>query len=181
MIEPLTKTQQNLVTKNHNLIYEFAKKKHLPIEEYYDILAIGLCEASKIYNSSSGEFSTIAFRCMDAELKDYYKYINREKRIPDDMILSYDAPKGGEDSDDNGNYLDTFSANHCVHDIVVSGIMSDILMNLLSDKEQVIVKLLVNGMNQCNIAEHIDCKRQTVKYYIMQIRKKWSTYLDREK
>lgn len=179
MSKSLTKTQQNLVTENHNLIYEFAKRKHLSIEEYYDILAIGLCEASKSYDCSSGEFSTIAFRCMDAELNDYYKYINRGKRIPEDMILSYDAPTGGDDSDCNSNFLDSFTDNRCVHDIVVSGIMSEILINLLSDKEQTVARLLANGMNQSDIAKCIGCKRQTVQYYIVKIRKKWSTYLNR--
>lgn len=178
MSKPLTKTQQNLVTDNHNLIYEFAKKKHLSIEEYYDILAIGLCEASKIYDNSNGEFSTIAFRCMDAELKDHYKYINREKRIPEEMILSYDAPMN-DDALKTTDFLDSFADNNCVHDIVVSGIMSEILLNLLSEKEQKVVAFLMNGMNQSDIAKHMDCKRQTVKYYIVQIRKKWDTYLNR--
>lgn len=179
MSKPLTKTQQSLVTDNHNLIYEFAKRKHLPIEEYYDILAIGLCEAAQSYDSVSGEFSTIAFRCMDMQLKDYYKYIYTAKRIPDEMILSYDTPTGGEDSDSNSNFLDSFTDNRCVHDIVVSGIMSEILMNLLSNKEQTVARMLADGMNQSDIARLMDCKRQTVKYYIVQIRKKWSTYLNR--
>lgn len=179
MSKSLTKIQQNLVTKNHNLIYEFAKKKHLPIEEYYDILAIGLCEASKIYDCNSGEFSTIAFRCMGAELNDHYKFINRGKRIPEDMILSYDAPSGGDDSDSKTNFLDNFTDNRCVHDIVASSIMSEILINLLSDKEQIVARLLANGINQSDIARRIGCKRQTVQYYITQIRKKWNTYLNR--
>ena len=179
MSKPLNKIQQNLVSDNHNLIYEFAKKKHLNIEEYYDILAIGLCEASKIYDSNNGEFSTIAFRCMGAELNDYYKYINREKRIPEDMVLSYDTPVGSDDSDSNSNLLDSFTDNRCVHDVVISGIMSDILIKLLSDKEQIVVRLLANGVSQSNIAKCMDCKRQTVQYYISQIRKKWNTYLNR--
>lgn len=179
MKKPLTKQQQNLVTENHNLIYKFAKMKHLPIDDYYDILAIGLCEASKVFDSDSGEFSTVAFRCMENELNDYYKYIGRGKRIPEDMILSYDTPMNGDDSENNGNFLDSFADNNCVHDIVVSGIMSEILLNLLSEKEQKVVAFLMNGMNQSDIAKHMDCKRQTVKYYIVQIRKKWDTYLNR--
>ena len=42
----LTAEQQQLVIENHNLIYDFAKRKNLIIEEYYDILAIGLCNAA---------------------------------------------------------------------------------------------------------------------------------------
>lgn len=178
MKKPLTKQQQNLVTENHNLIYKFAKMKHLPIDDYYDILAIGLCEASKVFDSDSVEFSTVAFRCMENELNDYYKYISRGKRIPEDMILSYDTPMN-DDALKTTDFLDSFADNNCVHDIVVSGIMSEILLNLLSEKEQKVVAFLMNGMNQSDIAKHMDCKRQTVKYYIVQIRKKWDTYLNR--
>ena len=178
-MNPLTETQQNLVVSNHNLIYEFSKKKHLPIEEYYDILAIGLCKASQSYDSTKGGFSTIAFRCMDAEVKDYYRYVYAEKRIPDDMILSYDAPTGGEDSDCKSSFLDGFTDNCCVHDAVVGDIMCENLMNLLSNKEQVVAKLLTDGVNQSDIAKQINCTRQTVKYYIIQIRKKWNSYLNK--
>ena len=39
MNNQLTKEQQELVEKNHNLIYGFANKNKLNIEEYYGILA----------------------------------------------------------------------------------------------------------------------------------------------
>lgn len=178
MKEPLTKEQQNLVTENHNLIYEFAKRKHLAIDEYYGLLAIGMCQAAQIYDSNSGKFSTVANKCMNNILVNHYEYLGSQRSIPEDMILYYDAPKSGEDGDDNGCFLDSLADNRCTHDIVVSGIMSEILINLLSEKEQMVVKLLMDGVTQDKIAECMNCKRQNIGYYIKQIRKKWNTYMD---
>ena len=178
MKEPLTKEQQNLVTENHNLIYEFAKRKHLVIDEYYGILAIGLCQAAQIYDSNSSKFSTVANKCMNNILVNHYEYLSSQRLIPEDMILYYDAPKSGEDNDDNGCFLDSFADTNCTHDIVVSGIMSDILINLLSEKEQMVANMMMNGMTQDEIAECMGCKRQNVGYFIKQIRKKWTTYID---
>lgn len=178
MKKPLTREQQNLVTENHNLIYEFAKRKHLAVDEYYGILAIGLCQAAQIYNSDSGKFSTVANKCMNNILVNHYEYLSSQRFIPEDMILSYDAPKSGEDGDDNGCFLDNITDSRCTHDIVVSGIMSEILINLLSEKEQTVVNLLMSGMTQDKIAGYMGCKQQNIAYYVKQIRKKWSTYID---
>lgn len=178
MKEPLTKEQQNLVTDNHNLIYEFAKRKHLAIDEYYGLLAIGMCQAAQIYDSDSGKFSTVANKCMNNILVNYYEYLSSQRSIPEDMILYYDAPKSGEDGDENGCFLDNIADSRCTHDIVVSGIMSETLINLLSEREQMVVNLLVNGLTQDKIAERMGCKRQNIGYYIKQIRKKWTTYMD---
>ena len=178
MKEPLTKEQQCLVTENHNLIYEFAKRKHLAIDEYYGILAIGLCQAAQIYDNNSGKFSTVANNCMNNFLVNHYEHLSSQRSVPEDIVCSYDVPKSGEDGDNNGCFLDNLADSRCTHDIVVSGIMSETLINLLSDKEQMVVNLLTNGMIQDEIADRMGCKRQNVGYYIKQIRKKWSTYMN---
>ena len=65
----LTEEQKKLVEDNHNLIYWFARKKHIDIEEYYDILAQGLCIAAHNYNSSKGSFSAYAYLVMNTEMQ----------------------------------------------------------------------------------------------------------------
>ena len=177
MKEPLTKEQQNLVTENHNLIYEFAKRKHLAIDEYYGILAIGLCQAAQIYDCNYGKFSTVANKCMNNILLSHYQHLSLQRSVPENMILYYDAPKSSDGGSDNGCILDNIADSHCTHDIVVGGIMSEILINLLSEKEQMIANMLMNGVTQDKIAEYMGCKRQNIGHYIKQIRKKWNTYM----
>lgn len=177
MNEPLTKEQQELVEINHNLIYKFAKKRNVIIDDYYDILAIGLCKAATIFDKNKGEFSTVAFRCMENELCMYWRHEQRQSAVPDDMILSYDAPIGDEDSDNKGSFLDNFADSNYTHDIVIGNIMSDILLSVLNDKEKTIVEFLDNGLSQVDIAIRLGCTRQNISYCIKQIGKKWNTYL----
>ena len=177
MNEPLTKEQQQLVELNHNLIYNFAKKRNLIIDDYYDILAIGLCKAAKIFNKNKGEFSTIAFRCMENELCMYWRHEQRQSSIPEDMILSYDAPINDEDSDSRSSFLDNVADRNYTHDIVIENIMGNMLLDVLNDKEKSIVELLDNGLSQVDIAIKFGCTRQNISYCIKQIGKKWQRYL----
>lgn len=39
----MTKEQQKLVEDNHNLIYLYLKNSNLPVDDYYGIASIGLC------------------------------------------------------------------------------------------------------------------------------------------
>lgn len=177
MNEPLTKEQQNLVELNHNLIYKFAKKRNVIVDDYYDILAIGLCKAATIFDKNKGEFSTVAFRCMENELCMYWRHEQRQSAVPEDMILSYDAPIGDEDSDSKGSFLDNFADSNSTHDIVISNIMSNMLLSVLNDKEKNIVEFLDDGLSQVDIAIKLGCTRQNISYCIKQIGKKWTNYL----
>lgn len=176
MKQPLTREQQELVEKNHNLIYEFAKKKNLVIDEYYGILAIGLCKAALAYDENLGKFSTIAYCCMNNMLKEHYRYINKQCAIPEDRILSYDIQLSDEDS--CTTYVDMIADDYCIHDTVISKIMSESIISILSDNEQIVCNLLMNGMKQSEIAVQMGCSRQNIGHYIQQIRKKLSKFID---
>ena len=175
-MKPLTKEQQELVEKNHNLIYEFAKKKNLVLDDYYDILAIGLCKAASAYDKSRGKFSTIAYCCMNNILKEYYRYIGKQCAIPEDKILSYDVQLSDDDID--GSYIDVIADDCCIQDIVTNNIITESIMNTLNDNERIVAGLLINGMKQSEIAYQIGSSRQNVGYYVQKIRKKLSEFMD---
>ena len=176
MMKPLTMEQQELVEKNHNLIYEFAKKKNLVLDEYYDILAIGLCKAASAYDESRGKFSTIAYCCMNNILKEHYRYISRQCAIPEDKIFSYDVQLSDEDID--GSYIDVIADDCCVQEIVSDNIMTESIMNKLNDNEKIVAVYLINGLKQSEIAATMGCSRQNVGHYVQQIRKKLSKFMD---
>ena len=175
-MKPLTKEQQELVEKNHNLIYEFAKKKNLVLDDYYDILAIGLCKAASAYDKSRGKFSTIAYCCMNNILKEYYRYIGKQCAIPEDKILSYDVQLSDDDID--GSYLDVIADDCCVQEIVTNNIMTESILNILNENEKVVAVYLINGIKQSEIAVKMGCSRQNVGHYVQQIRKKMSKFMD---
>lgn len=172
MEKVLTKKQQELVEKNHNLIYEFAKNKNISLDEYYGILAIGLCQAALAFDEDRGKFSTIAYCCMNNKLSEYYRYINKQCAIPESKIFSYDIQLTDDES--CSTFVDMIADDYCVHDAVVGKIMSKSILNTLSDTEKMICNYLIDGMKQSEIADMLGCSRQNVGHYVQQIRKKVS-------
>lgn len=167
MSEQLTKQQQKLAESNHKLIYKFANQRNLAIDEYYDILAIGLCKAAKIYDENKGKFSTIAYKCMENEVKMSWINNTRKHIVPKDIISSYDG---------NDYLLVNYVNTYSVHDIVASNIILKNFLNMLTEKERIIIKLLILGLTQSEIARRINCTRQCVSHYIQKVRKKWVIY-----
>lgn len=174
--KPLTNEQKELVTENHNLIYAYAHKKDISLDEYYGILAIGLCKAAKAFDKSKGEFSTIAYRCMENELCTYWKSMQSKSTIPEDLVLSYDVTKTKEDFDNQNNFLENFPDNQSYNDMMYA-IMSFEFTERLTDKESIIFQYLLDGLTHNEIANKLGCKRQSVAYHINNIRNKVIDYL----
>lgn len=59
---PLTDDQKKLVEDNHNLIYWYCNKNNLPVEDYYDMLAIELCKAVQTYDPTKSKISTYIYQ-----------------------------------------------------------------------------------------------------------------------
>lgn len=167
----LTDEQRELVTKNHNLIYAFAHKRNISIEDYYDILAIGLCKSAKVFDQNKGSFSSVAFKCMENELYEQWSTTHKKSAIPNHLVLSYDAPQISWDSDNQDSLLENICDNDA-HDSMMYAIISSELMDKLTVKEKMIVSLLKSGLTHSEIADRFNCRRQNVTYYVKQIRKK---------
>lgn len=179
MTEPLTKKQQELITLNHKLIYSFAYSKNLHIDDFYDILAIGMCKAAKAYDESKGKFSYFAYCCMNNELKEYYRHIKQQRAIPNKAILSYDnfmPNKEGFEVD----LLEILSDDYSVQDMVINDITTNEFIQRLDDRQKLIVKLLMEGITQTEIASYLNCTIQNIHRIVMIIRKKWTTYTNKQ-
>lgn len=73
--------QEELITKNINLIYVVLKKYHLygDLEEYFDIGMIGLVKGAKSYDESKGyKPSTYLTTCISRTI---FRYIRNQKMI----------------------------------------------------------------------------------------------------
>ena len=161
-IVPLTDEQRELAERNHNLIYKFAYKRNILIDEYYGILAIGLCKAAQIYDSDKGMFSSVAFRCMENELCMYWRSLQKKSCIPNELIYSIDS--------DGKSFKEPFDSQPFIN--LEYDIMIEELKDILNDNEMNIIKMLLDGKIQSEIAEKMGCKRQNVGYYIKEIKKK---------
>lgn len=172
----MTDEQRKLVEDNHNLIYGFLNKKELT-DDYYDIVALGLCKAAMNYDESKGKFSTLAFKCMDREMGIYYTYLKRKTFIPENLVFSYNE-----------------TANEDVSESIVDAVLPDnndrigyslenidfnCFMGLLKDKERQIIKCLKRGFNQKEIAEMMNMTQQAVSLNIKSIKRDWKEYNDK--
>lgn len=160
----LTDKQRRLAEENHNLIYGYAAKEHLDIDEYYGILAIGLCKAAQAYNKKKGMFSTFAYACMKNEVLMHWRATTKKSSIPLNAIVSYDE-KGEE------KLFEEFP-NYPYQNMEEHGILLDVLRESLTGAEQHVLELMLAGETQEKISKIRGCKQQNICYNIKQIRKK---------
>lgn len=171
--EPLTKEQQELVSKNHDLIYSYAIKKRVSVAEYYDVLAIGLCKAAKAFDENKGAFSTLAYKCMENELLMYFNQLQKLSATPSNVVLSYDALNCSENIDNQNGIIDYGSYN----DMMASAMFREFIEEL-NENEKKILKHLIKGLTHYEIAEIINCSRQNIDYHVKNMRNKANKYFN---
>lgn len=158
----MTDKQRELAEQNHNLIYDFIHKRNLDVEEYYGIVAIGLCKAAISYSPEKGAFSTLAFECMENEVKGHWTLLKADKRIPEEQIVSTEALLGDD---------------RLYHDKYNDKINYSFLLSLLTDRERTIVECTINGLTQKQIADKLDLSQQSISLIIKNIRERLKVFL----
>jgi RNA polymerase sigma factor (sigma-70 family) len=98
----LTEEQRQLAADNHDIIYYCLNKNNWRVEDYYDIAAIALCQAAKMYDPQKSQFPTFANGVIKNFILNEIKTRGRMKRQGN--VVSYDDPCG-----DSGTYRDLLS------------------------------------------------------------------------
>ena len=169
----LTSAQQNLVAENHNLIYGFAKSRDLNLDEYYDILAIGLCKAGILFDPSRGcTFSTLAYKLMQNECFMYWRntYVGL-KKIPQNLVFSYDSPVF-EEKDDR-KYADLINDLSRSYQIDTTTAELKEFIESLSEQERLILYYSVNGYTQLEMSHRVGLSQSYISRVFHKIRDKW--------
>ena len=163
----LTEEQKKLVEENHNLIYWFAKKYHLPIEEYYDVLAQGLCMAAYHYDPSKCSFSTYAYLCMNTEMHVEYRKTLRKSEIPQGNIFHYENA---------WQLSDLIPTNEKTENKVIDRIsyenLISLLNDILNDKDKEVLSYILNGLTMREIAKIEGTSHQAIHNRMKKIRDK---------
>lgn len=172
-MKQLTSAQQRLVENNHNLIYSLANKSNIDIDEYYGVLAIGLCEAALAYDESKGKFSTFAWIVMKNEYLKTIRHNATNHVIPHDVICSLDTEINIDDESSCNlhDLISDDSANVENESILKSKL--DFLYNKLSGYDKEIVTMLLKEIPQSDIAKHFGVSKQYVNQRVLDIRKKF--------
>ena len=163
----LTEEQKKLVEENHNLIYWFAKKYHVPIEEYYDVLAQGLCMAAYHYDPSKCSFSTYAYLCMNTEMHVEYRKTLRKSEIPQGNIFHYENA---------WQLSDLIPTNEKTENKVIDKIsyenLISLLNDILNDKDKEVLNYILNGLTMREIAKIEGTSHQAIHNRMKKIREK---------
>ena len=168
----LTKQQQDLVTENHKLIYFYAYRYNISIEECYDLLAIGLCKAALTYEENKGKFSTYAMICMRNELRQYWRdTYTLTKCIPQKLIYSLETPLN-ENFESNNWSID--KAIYGEYQIDISKAEVEEFIDSLKVRDRFILIKTLQGYTQASIAEELHISRSSISKILKRIGQKWS-------
>ena len=163
----LTEEQKKLVEENHSLIYWFAKKYHISIEEYYDVLAQGLCMAAYHYDPSKCSFSTYAYLCMNTEMHVEYRKTLRKSEIPQGNIFHYENA---------WQLSDLIPTNEKTENKVIDRIsyknLISLLNDILNDKDKEVLNYILNGLTMREIAKIEGTSHQAIHNRMKKIREK---------
>ena len=163
----LTEEQKKLVEENHSLIYWFAKKYHIPIEDYYDVLAQGLCMAAYHYDPSKCSFSTYAYLCMNTEMHVEYRKTLRKSEIPQGNIFHYENA---------WQLSDLIPTNEKTENKVIDRIsyenLISLLNDILNDKDKEVLSYILNGLTMREIAKIEGTSHQAIHNRMKKIRDK---------
>lgn len=165
----LTESQSKLVEQNHNLIYGFAKKYNLDIEEWYGILALALCKTALSFDSEKAKFSTLYYLCASQMVEVERRKWRTQKRIPKESCISLDEPL-----DDTDLTLKTCLADtriDFVKDLELKEQLST-LLKTLSDRDKKIFELSRIGVKQDVIADIVGTPQSNVSRRLKIIRNK---------
>lgn len=160
----LTKEQQELVEKNHNLIYYALNKFSVPAEDYYGICAIGLCKAACTYNSQASRFSTYALSVILNEIRMGKRQERKQAKL-NQISMDEEWKNTKEDSVTLHEILSTKMD-------VVDEIISFKLPDILTPDEMRVVKYLYMDYKQKEIAEIIGVCQPVVSRRIKSIKNK---------
>lgn len=173
---PLTEEQKRLVADNHNLIYGFANKKNLDVEEYYDVLAIGLCKAARIFDSSKGcQFSTVAYTCMNNEIKQVWRMETTSSRIPTDCVISYNKRVRTSEDNESVELINVISQRLKSNFDTSRADISE-FFNTLSETQKFVLNRVVVGYRENEIADYLGISQAQVSRYKKRIGQLWCKF-----
>lgn len=167
----MTKEQQKLIEENHNVIYSVLNKLNVSVEDYYDIGAIGMCEAAINYDKNKNiEFPLYAFIQVKYAILNAKRYENQICRNTNSNIYGDTCILGT----DTLNLWDTISKQEdSIEDLIIVRDYLYRLFEQLNDKEKEIAKLLIlEDFSQAEISKIVGLSKQRVSIIVKNIKKK---------
>lgn len=165
---PLTFEQRQFAAEHHDLVYAFLNDKHLPEDEYYDVIIFGYIDAVRRYfvnpNLQHYSFGTIAWGGMQGALANYNRSLHRQKRTATIVSIHVSNHNNGlpleetiESSDELMQQLET---RLLLHD----------LANHVSKQQMDMIRLRTSGYSNRDIARKHNVSNDQVKKLLNEVR-----------
>lgn len=145
----------------------------MPIEDYYDLAAIGLCKAGGKFDGSKSKFSTYAYKCMFTTVFTEVRDKKAGKRIPDRQIVYYQAEFDDSNGGDTSTFMNYIPSKENVEENVLSEIIFEEYMSKSKERDKQIFTLFSDGYKQREISKIVGCSQAQVS----RVRKKLCRYL----
>lgn len=155
------------------MIYTFLHQYHLPIEDYYDLAAIGLCKAGSKFDGSKSKFSTYAYKCMSTTIFTEIRDKKAMKRIPDHQIVYYQAELDDNNGGSTSTFMNYIPSKENVEENALSEIIFEEYMSKLKERDKQIFILFSEGYKQEEIGKIVGCSQAQVS----RVRQKLCKYL----
>lgn len=165
---PLTPEQRLFAAEHHGVVYAFLNDKHLPENEFYDVVIFGYLNAVHDYltrkDLQNYSFSTIAWRDMSRSLSNYYRDQHRQKRTA--TVISIHISRS-----DNGLPLEETigSPDELMQQLETRLLLHD-LANQVSRQQMDMVRLRTSGYSDRDIARKHNISRDQVRKLLNEVR-----------
>ena len=163
---PLTEEERvfSANLENYDWLFKYMSINKLDQEEWYDILILHYLRAVKKYlnipHLQQYEFSTILFRTLDNARINYFRDMNREKRMPSGGIVSLDW----EEDSMNGKRtapMTWIDLKQSVEKTVMYHEMISEILSNLNDAQAEIFKMTMEEYNREEIKRYLGIKKGT--------------------
>ena len=163
-LQPLTVHERVQAAENHNLVYSFLHRHGYDMENFYDVVIFGYLKGIQIYNRRKdlhGKYQ-IAFICeryMSAEIGNYFRTKNAQKRKLAKNIISLDA----DYAESENFYNCTYGKIADPESEIMGEVLMDQLLECLTESQREIVKRKIVGYDNKEILLLLEIKPST--YY----------------
>lgn len=163
---PLTEEERvfSADLENYDWLFKYMSINKLDQEEWYDILILHYLRAVKKYlnipHLQQYEFSTILFRTLDNARINYFRDINREKRMPSGGIVSLDW----EEESMNGKRTAPMTWIDLKQSVEKTVMYHEMILEILSNLNDVqaeIFKMTMEEYNREEIKRYLGIKKGT--------------------
>ena len=163
---PLTEEERvfSANLENYDWLFKYMTINKLDQEEWYDILILHYLRVVKKYlnipHLQQYEFSTILFRTLDNARINYFRDMNREKRMPSGGIVSLDW----EEDSMNGKRtapMTWIDLKQSVEKTVMYHEMISEILSNLNDVQAEIFKMTMEEYNREEIKRYLGIKKGT--------------------